>query len=449
MDFLIAVIIFILSLIFSLIKNISILIPLIVGMILFSLTALNKGYNIKSILRMILKGMNKSLTLMPIFALIGVITALWRASGTIPFFVYYGTKFMNPNYFILFSFLLTCLASFTLGTSFGTVGTIGVVLIVLAKGGGVNTSVAAGAILSGAFFGDRCSPTSSSANLVATITGTNLYNNIKRMMITGLLPFLATVIIYFLLSKNNPISVTESTLLNDIYAYFNLSYITVFPAIIIFILALLKKNVKTSMLFSIISAFFICLFVQKIAFANIIKTMLFGFKLEAENLLSSVMSGGGLISMLNVSLIVLIASSYSGIFEETGVLNDIQEILKKLSNRIGIYLTTAFTSLVTGAICCNQTLPVLLTYQLMNKIYFERNLTKEDLALDIENTTIMTSELFPWSIAIAVPLATLSVDTVSILYAVYLYLVPLINIVRLPILNTKYVGIYSKEESNN
>ena len=181
-------------------------------------------------------------------------------------------------------------------------------------------------------------------------------------------------------------------------------------------------------------------------FADIIYTMFFGFKLETENTLSSILSGGGLISMLNVSLIVLIASSYSGIFEETGILNNIQEILKKMSNKTGIYLTTAFTALVTGAFCCNQTLPVLLTYQLMNKIYVENNLTKEDIAIDLENTAIMTSELFPWSIAIAVPLATLSADPVSILYAVYLYLVPLINIIRLPMLNTHSKTIYCKRK---
>lgn len=432
MDFLISVAIFTLSLIFSLIKNFSILIPLIIGMLSFSLTSIYRGYNIKSVITMILNGMKKSFALMPIFALIGIITAIWRASGTIPFLVYYGTKLMNPDYFILFAFLLSCLVSFSLGTSFGTAGTIGVVLIVLAKGGGVNTSVAAGAVISGAFFGDRCSPTSSSANLVATVTDTYLYDNVKRMMITGIIPFAASTLIYFFLSKNNPIAVTDSTLLNDISIYFNLSYVTILPVIIIFALALFKKNVKTSMLFSIIAAFLICLSTQKMNLQDVIQSMIFGFRLNADSTLADIISGGGLLSMVNVSLVVLTASSFSGIFEETGMLNDIQGFLKKMSRKIGTYLTTVFTSLVTGAFCCNQTLPVLLTYQLMNKIYTENGLSKEDIAIDLENTAIMTSELFPWSIAIAVPLATLSADAVSILFAVYIYLVPLINIVRLP-----------------
>lgn len=435
MDFLISISIFTFSLVFSLIKDISILIPLIIGMLSFSITAIHRGFKVKLVINMILKGMKKSLALMPIFALIGIITAAWRASGTIPFFVYYGTKLMNPNYFILFAFLLSCLVSFSLGTSFGTVGTIGVVLIVLAKGGGVNISITAGAIISGAFFGDRCSPTSSSANLVATITKTNLYDNIKKMMITGIIPFVITIIIYSLLSINNPINVTNNTLLNDLNYYFNLSFINILPAVIIFLLAIFRKNVKTSMFFSIITAFIICIFVQNMSVMEVLKAMMFGFTLNAESSLTNIISGGGLFSMLNVSLIVLIASSYSGIFEGTGMLNDIQGALSKLSKKIGIYLTTTVTSIVTSAFCCNQTLPVLLTYELMNKIYEEKGLTKEDIAIDLENTAILIPVLFPWSIAIAVPLATLSADATSIPFAVYLYLIPLINIIKLPRLN--------------
>lgn len=432
MDFLISVLIFTFSIIYSLIKNISILVPMIIGMLAFSLTALHRGYSIESILKMIVKGMKKAFLLIPIFALIGIITAIWRASGTISFFVYYGIKLMNPDYFILYAFLLTCLVSFALGTSFGTVGTIGVVLIVLAKGGGVNPSVAAGAIIAGAYFGDRCSPASSSANLVAAITGTDLYGNVKRMFITGAIPFAVTIVIYLFLSKNNPINVTDNTLINDISLYFDLSFVTIIPALVIFVFVLFKKNVKTSMFFSILAAFFICLFVQKMDFLSIVKTMIFGFELEGDSALSGIISGGGLFSMLSVSLIVLIACSYSGIFEETGMLNDIQHLLHKMSNKFGTYITILFTSLVTGAFFCNQSLPSILTFQLMNKIYAEKGLSKEDMAMDLENTVIMTSTLFPWNIAVAVPLTTLAADSSSILFAVYLYLIPLINIVRLP-----------------
>ncbi len=436
MDFLFSILIFTSALIFSLFKNISILVPLVLGMISFSSVAVYRGHKLVSVIKMIICGMKKSLSLMPIFVLIGIITAVWRASGTIPFLVYYGTKLMNPDYFILFAFLLSCIVSFALGTSFGTIGTIGVVLIVLAKSGDVNTNAAAGAIISGSFFGDRCSPTSSSANMIAAITETNLHDNIKRMFVTGAIPFAATLIIYVILSKNNSAKILNTALLSSVENNFNLSYITVFPALLIFILTFFKKNVIFSMFFSAIVATFTCLFVQNMDLIIVIKSAVFGFTLNNSSPLSNIISGGGLISMLGVSLIVLIASSYSGIFEGTGMLNDIKNLLKGMSNRIGIYPTTLFTSLVTGAFCCNQTLPVLLTQQLMSTIYYEKNLSNIDMAIDLENTAILTSEFFPWSVAIAIPLATLDVNSSSILFAVYLYLVPLINIVRLPSLES-------------
>ena len=303
MDFLIAVSIFTFSLIYSISISISTIYPLLIGMFCFSFVALYRGYNVKSIIKMLLYGMKKALSLMPIFALIGIITAVWRACGTISFFVYYGTKLMNPDYFILFAFLLCCLVSFALGTSFGTAGTIGVVLIVLAKGGNVNLNAAAGAIISGAFFGDRCSPTSSSANLVATITETDLYGNVKRMFKTSLIPFVLTFIFYTYLSAKYPLNVTSSSLLNDISYYFNLNFITVFPALIIFILAALKKNVKTSMFISIVTAILICIFVQNMTVEKIIKTMIYGFNLDADSTLTNIISGGGLLSMISVAFI--------------------------------------------------------------------------------------------------------------------------------------------------
>ena len=425
MDFIIAVIIFTLSLIYSILKHIPTLVPLLIGMLSFSITAINRGYGIRNVIKMVLRGMKKSLSLIPIFALIGMITALWRACGTIAFFVYYGINIMNPNYFILYAFLLSCFVSFAIGTSFGTAGTIGIVLIVLAKSGGVDIYTAGGAIISGAFFGDRCSPVSSSANLVAMVTGTDLYDNVKNMFITGALPFLAVVTIYFILSKYNPINVANNGLIDKLPVNFNLHLITILPALVIFLLAALRKNVQFTMFSSILTAIFVCRYFQNFSFQQIFNYMIFGY-MNTDPELSGIISGGGLMSMVSVTFVVLIASSYSGIFEGTGMLNDIQGALVKISKKTGVYITTVFTGVITCAFCCNQTLPILLTQDLMKNIYKKNGLTKSHLALDIENTVILIAELFPWSIAIAVPLATIDVGARAIPYAVFLYLVPLL-----------------------
>lgn len=428
MDFLLAIIIFAISLFFSILKNISTIIPLLIGLVCFVATALNRGFKLKSVFKMIITGMQKSIIVIRIFVLIGLITAVWRACGTIPFFVYYGTKLINPEYFILFAFLLSSIVSFTLGTSFGTVGTIGVVLIVLARGGNVDVNITAGAIFSGAFFGDRCAPTSSSANLVATITGTNLYDNVKNMFITAAIPFIAAALIYFVFSKENPLILSNNSLLNDIAQNFQLNFVVMLPALIIISLAIFKVDVKLSMLLSIVSGIIISIFVQNLALINIIKYMIAGFKLNSNGTFSDIISGGGLISMVNVSFIVLIASSYSGIFEGTGMLNQIQNLLEKISLKIKIYPTMILTSVITAIFGCNQTLAIILSNQLMDKIYKNNGCSNSELAIDLENTVVLISELIPWNIAIAVPMATLSVGVKSIPFAVFLYLVPLYNL---------------------
>ncbi|MBP2666886.1 MAG: Na+/H+ antiporter NhaC-like protein, partial [Firmicutes bacterium] len=161
-------------------------------------------------------GSKQSLVVIRIFVLIGAITAVWRACGTIPFIVYHGIGLMNAQYFILSAFLLSAMVSFLLGTSFGTVGTMGVVLMVLAKSGNVDVDVTAGAIIAGAYFGDRCSPMSSSATLVAALTGTQLYLNLGNMLKTSVLPFLLSCFGYVFLSLNNPLIVGNNPIVSAI-----------------------------------------------------------------------------------------------------------------------------------------------------------------------------------------------------------------------------------------
>lgn len=433
MDFIFAVLFFAFSLIMSLVKGFSIIIPLIIGLFLFASCALYRGNTLISIFKMMNKGIRKSLTVLRIFVLIGILTAIWRASGTIPFFVYYGTKIIHPEYFILLSFWLTCIVSFALGTSFGTAGTIGIVLIVLARGSQIDINMVAGAVISGAYFGDRCAPTSSSANLVAALTETDLYDNVKNMLVTGAIPFILSSLIYFYLSKLHPITTTDNILAGEIAKYYKLSIMAAVPALVIFAASAFKLDVKLSMCISILSGIIISIALQGLPLKDVFHSVIFGYELRADSPFSEIVSGGGLLSMLNVSIMIIIASTYSGIFDETGMLNDIEKSLKKLSLKISLYPTMIITSIITVAFCCNQTLAVMLTHQLMEKLYEDKGYSNSLLALDLENTVIMIAELIPWSIAIAVPIATLSAGIGSIPYAVFPFLVPLVNLFRIPV----------------
>lgn len=415
------------SLLFSLYVKISILYPLLLGLAAFSISAYFRGYSLPDLLAMMLKGSRQSLLVIRIFVLIGIITAVWRACGTIPFIVYYGIAYLSEQYFVLSAFILSSLMSFLLGTSFGTVGTIGVILMVLARSGHVDINVATGAIIAGAYFGDRCSPMSSSANLVAVLTRTRLYLNLANMLKSSVLPFLAACAGYAYFSLRHPLIAEDNPIVAAIPQAFDLNPVALTPALLILALAALQIDVKISMGISSLAGMAIAVFVQQVSPAELLGYITTGYRLKQAGPLSEVMQGGGLLSMVQVSLIVLISSAYSGLFAGTGLLRDIGRAYELISRKVGIYAGTVVTSFATAAFGCNQTLAVMLTHQVTQGAYEKKRLSRYRLALDLENTVIVISVLIPWNIAGAVPAAALSADSGFIPYALYLFFVPLAN----------------------
>ena len=180
MDIIISMFVIFCALIFSIYNGLFVGYPLLLGFFIFTYISWRRGFILRDIIKMSFNGGKRAFVVLEVFLLIGIITSTWIASGTVAAIIYYGIKYMNPNFFILYTFLISCVVSFLLGTSLGTVSTVGVALILMAKGGNINIDIAAGAIIAGAYFGDRCSPMSSSAILVANLTRTNLYTNISK-----------------------------------------------------------------------------------------------------------------------------------------------------------------------------------------------------------------------------------------------------------------------------
>ncbi|WP_094604452.1 Na(+)/H(+) antiporter NhaC [Sporomusa silvacetica DSM 10669] len=437
MDTIVVFALFFTSLLVCIYNGVSILYPLFFGLGCFTWVALRRGYAVIDLLKMMGTGSKKSLIVIKIFVLIGIITAVWRASGTISFIVYYGIAFMSAKYFILSAFLLSCLVSFLLGTSFGTVGTIGVVLIVLAKSGNVDINMAAGAIIAGAYFGDRCSPMSSSANLVAALTNTKLYINLTNMTKTSIIPFILSIVGYIYLSYGNPLAFYNNQIVDEIVNSFNISLLVLSPAVIILLLAAFRIDVKLSMSISILFGILIALFVQNIPFFQLMKYIITGYSMDKSGFFAEIIQGGGLYSMLSVSLIVLISSAYAGIFQGTGLLREIEGFFEKLSTKTNVYFAMILSSIATAGFACNQTLAVMLSHQITHKLYEKNHLSNYRLALDLENTVIMISALIPWNIAGAVPAVTLSADAGFIIYAFYIFLVPLTNLLTQTMMDRK------------
>lgn len=394
------------------------------GIFIFSI---KKFKTLKNTLDIAIAGTKKSYLLVFIFVLLGALSASWFISGTIPALIYYGIKIINPNYFYVFSFLITSLFSFLIGSSFGTVGTIGLVMVSLARGIGLDIYIVAGSIISGAYFGDRGSPMSSSANFVAILTETEIYSNVKGMFKASILPYLITLSLYFYLGKNIEPKFIENNILTLLNQNFYLDFLVFIPMIYLVIMCLLKKNIRYTILVSIFLSLIIGWFLQNYEDRNFIKILIYGFRLPIENELYNVIRGGGIFSMGTAMVMALLSCGLVNIVDKLGVLKLISEKIGFIKSEWKIYLYTIVVAILTAAISCSQSTSILLTSQIMKKIYKKNGFTKELLALDIENSSVVLSSLIPWNIAITVPALMLDISAVKIIpYSLYLFILPLI-----------------------
>lgn len=422
MGSIIAILLFSLSLITCLLLKFSVVYALVIGYIIFIIYGLIKRHNLIILIKKSFEGVLTVKNILLVFILIGMITALWRASGTIAFIVYMGSKLVSPSILILLTFLLCSILSVLIGTSLGTAATMGVICVSIGKTMGVNPYYVGGAVLSGIYFGDRCSPMSTSALLIAELTKTNLYTNIKLMIKTSIIPFIVTCLFYLLLGFKSTISNISVNVTEIFKQNYNLNIIVIIPAILIVILSILKINVKKTMLVSIVISFIIAIFIQRDSIVALINYCIFGYHHPNERL-NLMMKGGGILSMVNVSLIVGISSSYSGIFKETKMLVSLKKHLKDFSKKTSSYFVIFLSSIISGAIACNQSLGTILTNELCGEL-----VEKQKMAIILENTIILLVGLIPWNIAMGVPLKTIGIGVMSGIYAFYLYFLPLWNL---------------------
>lgn len=410
----------------SIIREIFIGYPLFFALITFGFLTLRRGHPLISVLGMAAAGAKKALIVIKVFVLIGMLTALWISAGTIPSIVYYGMELLVADYFILSAFLITSLVSFLLGTSLGTVSTIGVALVVMARVGDINMAMVAGAVMAGAYFGDRCSPMSSSAILVASLTKTDLYTNIKGMAATGILPFIVSAILYLWISLSNPLIIGENTLVASLSDLFHTGPVTLVPALIVLGGALMKMPVKRSMGYSILSAFIISITVQGYSFTELLDFSVRGFHLETGTIPGDILNRGGILSMTKAAVVVSISCAMAGIINNTGIFYKLNSLFNRGLGRVKLFTYTLLTSIATSTFGCNQTIAIVLTQQLLEEAYSDSSHSKNKLAVDIENTAVVIAPLIPWNIAAYIPTTTLGVHFYSYIpYTFYLYLLPL------------------------
>ena len=404
-------------LILCLVLKVEIVYALLIGLIIFITYALIKKYKFNEVLQMMWEGIKTAKVVIILFALVGLLTASWRASGTVAYIVSYAAKLIKPEIFYLMTFLLNCAVSMLIGTATGTGGTIGVICATFGAAVGANMALTGGAIVCGAYFGDRCSPVSTSLLLVTQLTGTDHYKNIKHLLKRMIGPLLITCAIYVIIGLLSNTSETMVDVESIFKAEFNFHWALTLPAALVIVLALLKIKALYILLTSSFAAALCMIIIQKQSVLTTLKVLLLGFSAENENV-AKMLNGGGLYSMGSLVLVIAISATYAGIFKATGLLNSTQDALQKLSNKITLFGGMAVTGLVTAMVTCNQTLSIILTEQLNGESYDD----KEELAMALSDSAVVIAPLVPWCIAGSSITTATDTPTLSMAFAIYLYI---------------------------
>ena len=436
-------------LVFSVSNDIFLGYGLTISLLLFSFVGLKRNKSIKDLCSLYIAESKRSLPIIYILLLISILISTWLSCGTIPAIVYYSLKYINPNLFILFCFIITSITSFLIGTSFGTVSAIGIPLIIIAQSSNLNLNLVGGAIISGAYFGDRCSPLSSSLLLLCNLTNVELFSYVKKVFFYGIIPTIICILFYFYFSIKNPLISVDYSLTNDLFNYFNINLLLLIPALIVILLSLKKVPITKSITISVISAIIISLAIQKTNFFDLLKYMIFGY--TANSSLSDIIKGGGILSMLKTCYIIIISCCLTGFFDGLNIFSGFENYLHKFNlNRTKRFLITLSLSLIIAAIGCSQTIAFILTIEILRNTYEYYN--NDDMAMEFSDSAIVTSALVPWCIAALVPTAVLNISNFKFIpYAIFLYIIPLCHLcycIYLDYFKNTFYKLFSKKILN-
>lgn len=424
MDLLAAFGIFLVCVAGCMVKGLSLFWALLAGFFCFFAAGMRRGTPAPALMRMALDGMGTSVKVLRILLLLGLLTALWRAGGTVAYFVWLGVRLITPGTFVLVAFLLSSLFSLAFGSSFGVVGTAGVILMTIARSGGANLAVTAGAVMSGIYFGERLSPAASSVALVSAVAGVDQRDYQMRMWKTTPVPFLITLALYGILSVLYPIRGVDPEIVSALEEGFSLTWPAILPAAALLILPWLKLSAIGSIAVSCVLAAGCALLVQRVPLGELLRACVLGYRPVLPEL-AELMSGGGLISMVDVCLIVVLSCAYSGMFNGTGLLTPVTDRVSRLADRAGLFSAHVAVSFGCCALFCNQTVGIVMSGQLMEGEYRKRGLPAMKLAENIGNSVVNLAGLVPWAIAATVPLAAMEVGASILPLAFYLYVLPL------------------------
>lgn len=420
-------------------------IPMLIGVLIASLVALKIGYSWKFIENSMIKGISQAMQSIIILAIIGVLIGIWILAGVVPTMIYYGLMILKPSIFLVATVLITSITSLATGTSWGTAGTMGIALMGIASGLGIPAPVTAGAVLSGAYFGDKMSPLSDTTNLAPAMAGTDVFTHIKAMFKPTLLAYGLTLLIFgFLSLKYKGASADLSNvdvIANGLKESFTISPILLLAPLVVIISIAKKLPAVPGISIGIIIAAILGPIYQGVKFGDILSAGLNGYVsntgLEAVDKL---LTTGGLNNMMSSISLTIIAMMFGGIAEETGILEAIvKKFLHRVQSVVGLVISTILTCFFTNATMPEQYISIVVPGRMFKNEYKDRKIDSRLLSSTLESGGTVTSAMIPWNTCGTYMSTVLGVSTVHYLpFLFFNLLMPLVQVIIVAIDSKKY-----------
>jgi NhaC family Na+:H+ antiporter len=372
-----------------------------------------------------------------ILFLVGALAGTWLVSGIIPAMVYYGLQVLSPEIFLPASVIIAAIISIATGSSWTTSATVGIALVGIGSALGIPTGMIAGAVISGAYFGDKMSPLSDTTNLAPAMAGTDLFTHIKYMSLTTVPTILVTLVVFAILSTTIDTSGSAdiSNLLASIDDTFHISlWLFLVPGIVIAMILMKTKPLIALGTGVVLAAVFAFIFQSDVLaslsdskFEAIINSVLIDTNIETDNdKLSELFSSGGMNGMIWTILLITCAMIFGGVMDAIGALAKITKSLLSVATSVfGLFASTVISCLGLNAIASDQYLALVIPGKMFKKAYEDKGLAPENLSRTLEDSGTVTSVLIPWNTCGAYQSSVLGVDVTDyFVYAIFNYLSP-------------------------
>ncbi len=400
---------------------------------LAGLLAFRRKITWKVLQRGILHSINSAMASILILLLIGSLAGTWMISGIVPAMIYYGLEILSPTFILVVSVVICAIVSLATGSSWTTVATVGLALIGIGRTLGVDDGLIAGAIISGAYFGDKISPLSDTTNLAPAMAGTDIFTHIRYMMITTIPSLVITLIIFliigFRISVANKVPDVQPVL-EALSGTFNINlWLFIVPILVIIMIAKRIPAIPVLLAGSLFGGIFAIIFQPEVvagisdivgrpvksAYIAVISAMYGEVSIVTGNVMvDNLLTTGGMAGMLNTIWLILSAMVFGGIMDAGGMLNRISEVIIGFARSTGsLVASTAASCLFFNVTASDQYLAIVVPGKMFEKIYKERGLAPENLSRTLEDSGTVTSVLVPWNTCGATQSSVLGVATLT------------------------------------